>query len=423
MHDTAPPPLERTGRPGHFIPLRKREILAALKARAGQRERAETLAAVARRLALIFHVEFHGRREALKDLYARFNPDQGGEGPLPDAPKARAEFLDALEEALRAANFRRLGPGEMGGRRDSEGRVRAKVHVPHDVFEEVRFHARGWHRRDIEVRKLFGLMRETVEAEVFHDVVFVAVVRRDLDEKRHRDSRLRPGGVYIKLFRDIPRADLETLYPNARVVMGLTDKLVLGVPAVVGGVPIMINLLPALTVLFVVAGAYLGISGTVEEDAMKQALGALSGLGALGGFLARQWIKYERQKLKYQKQVSDNAYFNNLNNNAAFFDHLIGASEDSEVKEAVLAYAFLAEADGPLDEATLDGRIEAWLRESCEVEVDFEIDDALAKLERFGLVRREGDALRAVDPETARARLDSAWADLTETAFNEAPGA
>ncbi|MEM1345502.1 MAG: TMEM143 family protein [Pseudomonadota bacterium] len=377
----------------------------------------DALARIAHRLALLFHVEFHAAREGLRDDYVVLNPDQPGEAPLATLPANQSAFLDRLDRVLMAANFSRLTPTEIAPERDERGRVRARVRVPQDAFTDVRFYGRGRRQRSLEIREWFGLKREQVPAVVWDFVVFTAALDPKAPPRALRDTRLRAGGLYLKLFRDIPRADLETLYPNARVVMGMTDTLLIGVPAVVGGVPLLINLLPALSVLLVVVGAYLGVAGTVEDDAMKQAVAALSGLGALGGFLARQWIKYERQRLKHQKQVSDNAYYNTLNNNAGLFDWLIGASEDSEVKEAFLAYALLLRAGGASDMAALDEAVEAWLKERFALDVDFEEDDALAKLERLGLIERSHEGLRAVAPETALARLERAWEAAGEKAF------
>ncbi len=62
-----------------------------------------------------------------------------------------------------------------------------------------------------------------------------------------------------------------------RVVLGLFDKLMLLLPALVGGVPIVLHLIPTLSVLFLLIGFYLGISGEVEGDRTKSALAAVSG--------------------------------------------------------------------------------------------------------------------------------------------------
>ena len=58
----------------------------------------------------------------------------------------------------------------------------------------------------------------------------------------------------------------------------------------------------------------------------------------------RQWLKYQRQSLMYQKELTDNIYFRNVNNNAGIFDSIIGAAEEQECKEAFLAYYFLSAA-------------------------------------------------------------------------------
>lgn len=412
LEDAPPAGGSRKSGRGRYIPVRRGLIVQRVVEQADAADR-PTLEALARRLALIFHVEFFEARERLKDLYVRFNPDQPGEGAIPADPDLRATFLREIDGALMAANFRRLTADDLVADRDSAGRVSAQVKIPDAVFDEVRFYGRGRRPREIEVGRWFGLKRRRVTTAVYDHVVFVASMFSDMSPSARDRGRLRAGALYLKLFRNIPQADLQTLFPNARVVMALQDKLVLGVPAIAGGIPILLNIGPALGVLFLVIGAYLGISGTIEEDASKQAIAALSGLGALGGFLARQWIKYERQKLKYQKQVAENAYFNNVTNNAGFFDMLIGASEDSEVKEAFLAYAHLHWSGAPQTQRELDARIEAWLAERFDVDVDFEIDDALAKLKRFGLVAvDETGRLAALAPPEALDRCNRVWTDL-----------
>ena len=182
-----------------------------------------------------------------------------------------------------------------------------------------------------------------------------------------RRQKIRSGAVLFKYFRHIARADLKALFPNVRVVMSLADHLTLGVPALVGGVPILIKLASTLTVLFVVAGFYLGLSGTIHDNDTEQALAALSGLFALGAFLLRQWGNFHRQSLIHQKQLTDNIYYRNVNNNSGIFSYLIGEAEDQDWKEALLAYYGLLTASAPLDArgARGAGRGAAWRARSA----------------------------------------------------------
>jgi hypothetical protein len=90
--------------------------------------------------------------------------------------------------------------------------------------------------------------------------------------------------------------------------------LVLGVPAIAGGIPILLKIYATITVLFLLLGFYFGVGAVMEDSDVKTALAALSGLVALGGFIARQFMKYQRQSLKYQVELNDNIYYRNVNN-------------------------------------------------------------------------------------------------------------
>src|SRR5262249_60731137 len=109
--------------------------------------------------------------------------------------------------------------------------------------------------------------------------------------------------------------------------------------------------------------------------------------------------------LRYQKELSDNVYFHNVSNNAGIFDYMVGAAEDQECKEAFLAYCFLWAAKTPPTQAELDRRIETWLRDSFGSALAFDVGAALAKLDRFGLLARDGGRLAGPTPGEALPRL------------------
>ena len=66
-------------------------------------------------------------------------------------------------------------------------------------------------------------------------------------------------------------------------------------------------------------------------------------------------------------------------------------------------------------------RIEQWLKETFEVDVDFEVDDALAKLDRLDLLQRDGERLSVPPPDGALARLDFIWDNYFQ--YNKAAAA
>jgi len=240
--------------------------------------------------------------------------------------------------------------------------------------------------------------------------------RRALSSARRGGQKVRSGAVLFKYFRHIARADLKALFPNVRVVRGLIDHLMLGVPAILGGVPILIKLASTMTVLFLVAGFYLGLSGTMHDKDMEQALAALSGLLALGAFLLRQWGNFHRQSLVHQKELTDNVYYRNVNNNSGIFTYLIGEAEDQDWKEVLLAYYGLLTEAGALTREVLDVRIEELLVRMIGISADFDIDHALSRLRQYDLVVEVDGRLAAVPLSDAPGRLDREWKGLLGTA-------
>jgi Protein of unknown function (DUF3754) len=225
-------------------------------------------------------------------------------------------------------------------------------------------------------------------------------------------KKMRGGAVLFKYFRHIARGDLEALFPNVRVVMSVFDQFALGVPAVVGGVPILLKLASTLTVLFAVIGFYLGVNGTLHDNDTEQALAALSGLFALGAFMLRQWGNFHRQSLIHQKQVTDNIYYRNINNNSGIFNYLIGEAEEQDWKEALLAYFGLLTATAPLTRQALGARVEALLVEMFSVQVAFGSDAALAQLADLDLLCEESGRFSVPPLAEALVRLEKEWERL-----------
>lgn len=402
-----------------FIPVRKKDLLTELQARGlpGSTADAQKFDALCQMLGAIFHYQYFEQLERLRTDYYYFNPQLEPHARC-DAAELERSYTDlgiALERVLKAGNFVEITHETIEQAHREHALIRVETHAPLEDFRQVRFFRRGHHKQVFEVPSWFGLRKEAIECDVYDDVILFVAMKPDKDivkkseRKRFIRDKLRPGSILIKYFRHIPSADLRALFPNVRVVMSTLDRVMFGVPAIAGGVPILMNLIPTLSVLFLVAGFYLGISGAVEESETRKALAALSGLAALGGFMLQQWIKYQRQSLKYQKLLSDNVYFRNVNNNAGIFDYLIGMAEEQECKEAFLAYHFLLAAPAPMMQDQLDDAIESWLNQHFSIAVDFEVEDALGKLERLGLLKRDGGALSVLPLEAAIAHLDTVW--------------
>jgi len=403
-----------------FIPVRKTDLLQALIDHGGLRsEEMAKFDRLARLLGAIYHYEYFDRLELLRNDYYYFNPDLPPGAPNDPARLARAhdELAATLVDVLTKADFVELAPDDVARSHQERHVLKVKIEIPTDDYREVRVFRRGHHRDTVDVAEWFGLRKRLVATDVYDNLVLMVMIKPvgEISKRvAHRlaHKRLRPGTILLKYFRDVARSDLSMLFPDVRVVLSQFDIVTLGLPAIAGGVPIILNLLPTISVLFAVAAVYLGFSGTVHEDDTRKALAALSGLVALGGFLIRQWLKFKSQSLKYHKEISDNVYFRNTNNNAGVLDAVVGTAEEQECKEAFLAYYFVATAATPPTQDELERRIERWLKDTFGVAVAFEVGEALAKLERLKLLRRDGDKLAVPPLDAAQMILDRAWGEF-----------
>jgi hypothetical protein len=408
-----------------FIPMRKADLISTLLER-GELAEPDKFRQLCRLLASIFHYEYFEQLERLRDDYFYFNPqiDRQKRFEAMTLDAAYADLTDALAKVLKGANFVELSEQEVEEAHRQRPFLRVAVRAPVKSFREVRFYRRGRHTMRMLMRRWFGLYRKSIDVEVFDDVVLLVAMKpasemkSSFELRRMSERGIRPGAVFIKYFRNIPHMDLATLFPNVRVVMSNLDRLMFWVPAVVLGTPMVMKVISTISVLIIVVGFYLGLWAAIDQMQMNGALAAGGALAALVGFLMTQWVKYERRSLKYQKQITDNVYFHNINNNAGIFDYIIGAAEEQECKEAFLAFYFLFTATEPLVQTELDARVEAWLAQNFGADIDFEVDDAVAKLERLGVLRRDGDKLSVMGLDDALAKLDHRWDNFFT--FNQA---
>jgi Protein of unknown function (DUF3754) len=419
MHTTAQiPKLAESTRPDQFIPVRKEDLLHALIKQGDLAEGAERelFLRFARTLRTICHYEYSETLDRLRDHYYYFNPEVVGHAAAVRAKSEDAydDLIRSLDKILKDAKFDEL-PHEDVADAHRKRTVPVKVKAEHDDFREVRFYKRGHHVEQLQATEWFGLRRREVEIEVFDDIVLVVAMKTQAEIGSRRELRMLkrrkivPGSVLLKYFRNIACGDLYALFPNARVVMSNFDKAFLGVPAIAGGIPILLNLYATISVLFVVVGIYFGGSGPVADAEMKTALAALMGIVALGGFVVGQWVKYQHRTLKYHMELAESMYFRNVNNNAGIFDYLIATAEDQECKEAVLAYHFIRKAEAAPTAGEIATRIETWLAEDFGVNLDFKTAHAVETLNRFGLVRRDSKRLFVPPLEPAIAQLHQVW--------------
>jgi len=402
---------------GRFIPFRKFDLITmCIDSGLVPRQDEVDFKDFHRLLEALLHFEYHRLLESLKNAYAPFNPDADTRSfRTPDSEQRRHDqklFVREMRTLLDAANYEPVTERDLREALAEESLFKIRLEVDFNDFAEVLFFRRGEHQRQETLVSWAGFKKSAVTFTNYERVVVYIQFKEAVyfEAAQRRRLPFTPGAAVIKLFQNVPKADLEMLFPNSEIRMKTIDKLIIGVPAAVSGAVVVVTKLGAsLALVASLVAFWLGLRET-SVDIQQSHLVALGlGLAALGGFLFKQFNKFKNRKLRFMKALAENLYFKNLDNNAGVFHRLIDDAEEEEFKEALLAYLFLGQNEEGLTRPQLDAAVETWLEKDWDCGIDFEVDDALAKLERWGLVARRNDRLVVLPLPEAKARLDQLW--------------
>jgi hypothetical protein len=349
-------------------------------------------------LGAVFHSEFYERLRELKELYAPLDPDSDyvtlANHSLRREESSDEAFLPPFEAALERANYRQLdvkiieqavqAPNEMG-----------LTYVPDfSQFEHLRIYARGYTQISRVFRSARTRFRQrTMLLDAYQRLVIALKFRPGLN----LGPFVRSDVVYLRMFKDVPHVDMEMHLPEqgTKVKMRWIDKAQIASPVVLG--------VPALTLKL------LGMSLVSLGNPMLLAPLAIAPISAG----VNSFFGFHRAKHKHLSSMIRNLYYLTLANNGSVLTRLVDSAEEEEYKETMLAYFFLWMTSRTAEQWTpekLDLHIEDFLKTVSGVEINFEIEDALGKLYRLGLARRDPHGrLRAVPINEALVALDRLW--------------
>lgn len=399
----------------HFLPFCKNDIL-----RLAQEGTADSSAfnKAATLIDLILGQEFQDRLERLKHLYQPMDPNADTKS-IPGEISAAdpVAFTKELQDLLGRANYQALTDTELQQAFTTESLFRVKLHTQLDDFREMIIFTRSKRRRTETIKTWFGCKKRQLEVDYFERVLlFVRFQEKDyFPEKRLMKIPFTPGTTQLKLFANVPVADLEMLFPNSEVRMKTQDKLLIGIPALIGIATMSAKILAVLYFLW--AGLrWIGTEAGIHNEHVDMGkLWAEAGLVVGAGvaiylFIGRQMMRYRFKKIQFLQALSDNLYYRNLDNNAGAFHRVLDDAQEEDVKEAVLAYRFLLAAPATADE--LDATVETWFKTRLNTTLDFEVADGLAKLQRLGLASCDGPHWTAVPLSEAVRVLHAHWQTL-----------
>jgi len=383
-----------------YIPISRAKVRDAVFQLSGvDDDMRQGLARVSEMLEAIWHHSSHASLENLKQLYEAMDPDQI-EVPNSDASEA---FLQTFEQCLVDGNWEEISDEEMQDALDGEDVFPISLDVRFDEFKVMKLYKLGEVSVEDERTSMFGLKKEKVTIDAFDRIVQIIVFHDEhwfAEKKRMKHYQGDDGkGLHIRLFKIVPKLDLETIFPNTSPQMRSIDQIKIAAPLIGGLVTIAMKFGPLLL-------------GGESGDTSTSLLGGV--LAALGSYILKTYISYQKTREAYQTQVSKDLYFKGQANNAAVLNMIVDLGEEQEVKEALLAYTFLlVESKNHYTEEQLDHRIEGWLLQTFGHDIDFEVDDALGKLESMSLLKKAEDGVLSVlSIDEALEILDNYWDNI-----------
>lgn len=325
-------------------------------------------------------------------LYAPFDPDAETHPPASAAADSLARLQQRLERLLARANFERVPTDVLVTRTDREVLARLKIDPDLDALEELAIYVRGRGQKAVTLRPFRRLFRlEEREVPTYKRVAILVRTRRD-------------PHVTLKLFKDVPLQDLELLVPTVRVKMRLLDKLKLSGSsgaAVVSAWKLLRTLYtytPGLAKLL-----------AVPFQALLLPLAVL----ITGIYGSKTLLDYSKIRASYITALAEHLYAITMASNAAVVARLGAMAGDEDTKEVLLAYAVLAGSPAPLAPDELARRVEELVWDRYRARVDFDVQDALHKLDELAICARAPDGRYTALPIDAALRnLDRAWDEV-----------
>lgn len=357
----------------------------------------------------------------LEQAYEAFSPDSDllitRKFTAGEKASMQRRLVAQVTELMRQANYTQVSPADVEIIMTKETHYGLDLHVDMSAFEEILIFYRGRTTRTEtrRNRKKFYLTRETFELPIFQRLFILfklkpfdvrvreVMAEKGCDQKEAEKLVRRLRGmlppqissdfVYLKLFKNIPQADLEMIFPNTKIKFRMFDKLKLGAT---GG-----------------AGLGAGVFGAAGKIALIStnpvtAAGAVVGLG---GVMFRQAMNFVNQKNKYMVTMAQNLYFHAMADNRGVMTLMAERAAEEDIKEEMLLYSVLAKERVHIDQlGDVDAGIERYLRNTFEIDANFDVHDALERLVADGVVRQAPDGiLETLAPGDAATHIDTLW--------------
>lgn len=348
----------------------------------------------------MLHQLYRQKHERLTYIYAPLDPDR--DTLLMSVPveshrnRLCDELFQRLEDVLIRANYQRLTPEAIDRALRAASQWGVRMRVNFDLFQRLDVYVRGdviGRRRQRSWRKYYRF--ETLSVPIYQRLVIVFRTQAASDyEKRFDCNR-----VYLRMFKNIPQQDVDMMLPSSGIRMSLWDHSRIVLPSIYAACVTAWRVLRNVLLLTLV-----GLFKTL-------AIIFLIVFAILYG-LKSMFTYSLNTRRRYMLNMTQNLYYQNLDNNAGVLQRILEEGEQQEACEAILAYFAAAVLHGDQSELTLeeiDRTCESIVHEATGIHVDFDIEDAANDLLQLGIFSMRGSNWSAMPLEAAVEQLDRTW--------------
>jgi len=270
------------------------------------------------------------------------------------------------------------------------------LHVDFDVFDAIAVYARGDVIGKRSKRHWRNLYREGIyEVSLYQRVVVMFKLRPGFRTEDQLDDKL----LHLRMFKNIPKQDIDMLLPGTKVKFSWIDHLRNIVPSLGG---IGLTLFKIARIGFFVAAITFSIAAVLIGLCV-----------ALISYMIRSVMNHVNAKNRYMLNLTRSLYYQKLDSNAGVACRLLEEAETQRHRELILAYYAIWSAGEPLSRRRLRRRGERMVRELVDVEIAFRSDAAIETLSTWGLIHTDSHGkLQSVAPDEALRRIGVYWNHL-----------
>jgi hypothetical protein len=362
-----------------FIPVPPSDLFEYLRERLEDPRHRECWQAVSDAIQRWLHDHSYEQHQLLQAAYAGLDPDRDTSLLMQrEASESVADAADVarlMREALAEADYAELSRDQLEAALDVASLWGVPIKVDLEIFEHLGVFARGDVVGVREIRRWQNLFRqELVEVEIYRRLVVMFQVRPGIVI----DGEGQSDRLYLRMFKNIPKADVDMLLPGTKIQFGWFDHTKILLPSL-GGISMSLWKLVRLVLLVAV----------ITTGKLLVLLGLL---GATVGYVVRSVMSYFQTRKNYELNLTRSLYFQKLDSNFGVIFRILDEARQQSYREALLSYYALLTCDEPVGRRRLKRRCERMVRELLDIEIDFDVDDALRVLSQLGLVRAaEGD--------------------------------